>query len=50
MEYYKHPNDFSSLTKVDLTELSAAPFYNPSDDPRATDFKHFSGKSGEERI
>ena len=39
--YYKHQNDFSSLSKVDLSELSATPFYNPSNDPHATNFKTF---------
>ncbi|KAL7606254.1 hypothetical protein Lser_V15G18890 [Lactuca serriola] len=41
VEYYKHQNDFCSWTKVDLTELSNAPFHNPSNDPRGTDFKLF---------
>nr|KAJ0212168.1 hypothetical protein LSAT_V11C400222410 [Lactuca sativa] len=42
VEYYKDKNDFSSLTKVNLAELSEVPFSNPSNDPRATDFKLFS--------
>ena len=41
VEYYKHQTEFSSLTKVDLTELSAAPFYNPSNNSQATTFKLF---------
>ncbi|KAL7595519.1 hypothetical protein Lser_V15G29441 [Lactuca serriola] len=36
VEYYKHQNDFCSWTKIDLTELSNAPFHNPSNDPRGT--------------
>ena len=41
VEYYRHKNDFSSSTKVDLTELADAPFSNPTHDPRGTDFKLF---------
>ncbi|CAI9276901.1 unnamed protein product [Lactuca saligna] len=40
-EYYKSTHDFNSWTKVDLAELSRAPFYNPSEDPGATNFKRF---------
>lgn len=41
VEYYKDNNDFSSLTKVDQTELSQAPFSNPANDPHGTNFKLF---------
>ena len=40
-EYYKDIHYFCSWTKVDLTELSEAPFHNPSKDPQGTDFKLF---------
>lgn len=38
-KYFKNKHDFCSWTKVDLTELSKAPFHNPSHDPQATAFK-----------
>ena len=38
-EYYKTIHDFNSWTKVDLAELSRAPFHNPSEDPNASNFK-----------
>lgn len=39
VEYYKDVHDFSSWTRVDLSELSNAPFSNPSNDPRSNHFK-----------
>ena len=41
VEYYEPQNDFSPWTKVDLIELASAPFHNPSNDPRGTEFKLF---------
>lgn len=41
VEYYKEKHDFSSFTRVDLSELANAPFSNPSNDPQATKFKKF---------
>ena len=40
-EYYQDTHDFFSWTKVELTELSEAPFQNPSKDPKAFNFKRF---------
>lgn len=41
IEYYQDTHDFESWTRVDLTELSRAPFANPSNDPKATHFQLF---------
>ncbi|CAI9282244.1 unnamed protein product [Lactuca saligna] len=41
VEYYNHQNYFCSWTRVNLGELADAPFHNPSNDPRATDFTSF---------
>ncbi|CAI9300212.1 unnamed protein product [Lactuca saligna] len=38
-EYYKSVHDFNSWTKVDLGELSRAPFHNPSNFKRFLDRK-----------
>ena len=40
-ELYKDYPEFHSWTMVDLSELSNAPFENPSQDPKATHFKLF---------
>ena len=40
-ELYKDAHDFHSWTKVDLTELSKAPFSNPTNEPKATQFRLF---------
>ena len=40
-EFYKDAHDFNSFTKVDLIELSKAPFSNPSKNPKASKFKSF---------
>ncbi|CAI9302871.1 unnamed protein product [Lactuca saligna] len=40
-ECYKSTHDFNSWTKIDLAELSRAPFHNPSKDPNASNFKRF---------
>ena len=40
-EFYKDVHDFHSWTRVDLSELSKAPFANPSQNPKATQFKLF---------
>nr|KAJ0193478.1 hypothetical protein LSAT_V11C800389040 [Lactuca sativa] len=40
-ELYKYAYDFYSWTRVDLSELSKAFFANPSQNPKATQFKHF---------
>ena len=39
-ELYKDCHDFNR-TRVDLSELSQSPFSNPTDNPQATQFKHF---------
>ena len=41
VEYYKKLADFKLLTKIDLKELAAAPFFNPSNHQGAMDFKLF---------
>ncbi|KAL4556434.1 hypothetical protein LXL04_039086 [Taraxacum kok-saghyz] len=41
VEYYEKKIDFMSWTKVDLSELIQAPFYNPSNDPMTWGFKSF---------
>ena len=41
-ELYKDSHDFSSLTRVDLTELSRASFSNLTNNPQVTQFKYFS--------
>jgi hypothetical protein len=41
VEYYKHIYDFSSWTSVDLADLAQAPFYNPSLNNVAHNFKIF---------
>ena len=40
-KYYQSIHDFNSWTKVDLAELSRAPFHNPLQDPSASNFKRF---------
>ena len=40
-ELYKDAHDFNSFTKVDLIELSKAPFSNPSKNSKASQFKSF---------
>ncbi|KAL7589054.1 hypothetical protein Lser_V15G40640 [Lactuca serriola] len=40
-ELYRDSHIFSSLTRVDLTELSRAPFSNLTNNPQVTQFKHF---------
>ena len=40
-ELYKDAHDFHSFTKVDLIELSKAPFSNPSGNPKDSQFKSF---------
>ena len=40
-EHYRDSHDFSSWTRVDLSELSRAPFSNLTNNPQATQFKHF---------
>ena len=50
LEYYKDAQDFCSWTKIDLTELSNAPFHNPSKDPQATNFKFFLEKQVKENF
>ncbi|CAI9276288.1 unnamed protein product [Lactuca saligna] len=40
-EHYKNIHDFHSRTKVDLSELSRAPFHNPSNNQSATNFHQF---------
>lgn len=40
-EYYKDTHDFCSWTKFNLTELSESLFHNPSNDPKAFNFKRF---------
>ncbi|CAI9264321.1 unnamed protein product [Lactuca saligna] len=49
-EYYKSTHDFNSWTKVDLVELSRAPFHNPSEDPSATKFKRFLDRQVKENF
>ena len=41
IEYYDKKVAFTSWTKVDLSELSNAPFYNPTKDNAAWNFKRF---------
>lgn len=49
-EYYKDTHDFCSWTKVDITELSKAPFHNPSKDPQAFNFKYFLERQVKEKF
>ncbi|CAI9296870.1 unnamed protein product [Lactuca saligna] len=49
-EYYKSVHDFNSWTKVDLAELSRAPFHNPLEDPNTTNFKRFLDRQVKENF
>ncbi|CAI9304503.1 unnamed protein product [Lactuca saligna] len=49
-EFYKSSHDFNSWTKIDLAELSRAPFHNPSEDPSASNFKRFLDKQVKENF
>ena len=49
-EYYKDTHDFCSWTKVDLTELSVAPFHNTSHNPTTFDFERFLERRVKEKI
>ncbi|CAI9260914.1 unnamed protein product [Lactuca saligna] len=49
-EYYKSVHDFNSWTKVDLAELSSAPFHNPSEDPSTSNFKRFLDRQVKENF
>ncbi|CAI9289168.1 unnamed protein product [Lactuca saligna] len=49
-ECYKSTDDFNSWTKIDLAELSRAPFHNPSEDPSATNFKRFLDRQVKENF
>lgn len=40
----KSIHDFNSWTKVDVSELSRAPFHNPSQNPSVFKFKQFLDK------
>ncbi|CAI9272459.1 unnamed protein product [Lactuca saligna] len=50
LEYYQSIHDFNSWTKVDIIELSRAPFHNPSQDPSASNFKLFLDKQVRENF
>ncbi|CAI9259280.1 unnamed protein product [Lactuca saligna] len=49
-EYYNNIHDFWSWMKVDLSELSKAPFHNPSKNPSAYNFKRFLEKQVKDKF
>ena len=49
-EYYKNIHDLNSWKKVDLSELSRAPFHNPSQNASASNFRQFLDKHVKEKF